>query len=323
LQKSWAAVAEDYRLVAEALRVQVVWWHLGLTARRDRVDNHVLRYDTGEFQLLRQGLGTVLDAILFCHAAAPAVAQADRLPEPVIRWIGDCDPANSGQIQYHWRTAKRRKLYYGAAEFVAWSLFAVSLGAATWLAIFESMEALHHPLLEIMGGVSQAGHPWFVPALGTAIGAALLAIIGVKDIKSPDRAFRASRIVWSWLAGTFFGVAMVAFWSSAGYGTERLPVVLFLGSVLLLAWGGILRYWAEKIAIEAEAQGSAAAYSVYRRAREAIREVDSDLASKHIDVEAAWQRREQIIRDLGRFALTEGEEWLRSHRERPLHPALA
>ena len=33
-------------------------------------------------------------------------------------------------------------------------------------------------------------------------------------------------------------------------------------------------------------------------------------------------RREQIIRDLGQFALAETEAWLRSHRERPLHPAL-
>ena len=40
-------IAEEYRLLAEALRVQIVWWRMGLIARRDRVDNVILRYDTG------------------------------------------------------------------------------------------------------------------------------------------------------------------------------------------------------------------------------------------------------------------------------------
>ena len=37
------------------------------------------------------------------------------------------------------------------------------------------------------------------------------------------------------------------------------------GSVIPLACGGIVRYWTEKIAIEAEAQGSEAGYPIYRR----------------------------------------------------------
>jgi hypothetical protein len=92
----------------------------------------------------------------------------------------------------------------------------------------------------------------------------------------------------------------------------------FLASVILLTWGGIFRYRTEKIAIEAEAQGSEMALPIYRRAKAALAEVDTHCT----DAEAAWQHREKIIRDLGEFALTETEAWLRSHRERPLHPAL-
>ena len=71
VRRSWPAIAEDYRLIAEALRVQIVWWGIGLTARRDRVDNAILRYDTSAFQLLRQGLATLLEVSSSATASFP------------------------------------------------------------------------------------------------------------------------------------------------------------------------------------------------------------------------------------------------------------
>ena len=69
---SLPSVAEDYRLIAEALRVQIVWWQIGLVERRHWVDQHLLRYDTNEFQTLRQGFATLLNTILYRHGPLAA-----------------------------------------------------------------------------------------------------------------------------------------------------------------------------------------------------------------------------------------------------------
>jgi len=159
---------------------------------------------------------------------------------------------------------------------------------------------------------------WLVPVLATAAAVLLLGALGIDDIRSPERALKAPHILGSWLAGIFLGAAVVALWTMLGWEGDGLRKLLFLGSVILLAWGGIIRYRTEKLAVEAEAQGSEIALSIYRRAKGALDEVEQHAT----DPEAARRRREQIIRDLGQFALAETEAWLRSHRERPLHPAL-
>jgi hypothetical protein len=321
-RRSWPAVAEDYRLVAEALRVQLNW-RMGLTARRDRVDNIILRYDRGAFQLLRRGLATVLDAIEFQHAAIPG-AVSDRIPELVRQWI-DNDARPPGQIQYHERTASNRKRRYGRDEFFAWSLFGISLGAACWLAVFTAVRLAVHWLPDMApvvgsfrGWFAQGWWPWLVPAVAAVAGILLLVGLGKEDLRSPELAFKAPHILGSWLAGLLLGAAVVTLWAIFEGEPDGLRKMLFLGSVILLAAGGIIRYRTEKIAIEAEAQGSEMALPIYRRATAALDEIERAA----LDPEEALRRRERIILDLGEFALAETEAWLRSHRERPLHPAL-
>jgi len=316
VRRSWPAVAEDYRLIAEALRVQIVWWRIGLTARRDRVDHVILRYDTGTFQLLRQGLAALLDAIRFSHDELPA-GPVDRLPDQVIQWIDNEDRRNRGQIQYHEWTAEDRKRRYGMAEFWAWSLFGISLGAAVWLMVYTGLDLLNY-FDDLKDWFSHTSSSWVVPVLATAAAVLLLGALGIEDIRSPERALKAPHILGSWLAGIFLIGALVALWAMLDWEGDGLRKLLFLTSVILLAWGGIIRYRTEKIAIEAEAQGSETALPIYRRAKAALDEVEQHCP----DPEAARCRREEIIRDLGQFALAETEAWLRSHRERPIHPAL-
>ena len=73
-RNAWDAVSEDYRMVAEALRVQVVWWQFGLIAREEWVDQHILRYDAREFQLIRQTVASVLESLRLQYAPLAAVA---------------------------------------------------------------------------------------------------------------------------------------------------------------------------------------------------------------------------------------------------------
>ena len=232
-------------------------------------------------------------------------------------WIDNDDARNRGQIQYHKRTTEERKRRHGLAEFAAWSLFGISLGAAAWLAICVWLEPLGW-LYEAMSWLARLPHAWLMPVLATVAGSPLLATVGIKDVWSPGLAFRAPHIIGSWLAGMLFGAAALALWAIFDWHPEGLRIFLFLASVVLLAWAGIIRYRTEKIAIEAEGEGSEMAYPIYCRARAAIHDVDRYCA----DIETASRYREKIIRDLGEFALAETEAWLRSHRERPLHPAL-
>src|SRR5438132_636382 len=187
----------------------------------------------------------LLDAIRFSHDELPA-APVDRLPDPVIQWIDNEDRRNRGQIQYHERTAEDRKRRYGIAEFWAWSLFGISLGAAVWLMVYTGLDLLDY-FDHLKDWFSDTSSSWLVPVLATAAAVLLLGALGIEDIRSPERAFKAPHILGSWLAGILLGGAVVALWAMLGWEGDGLRKLLFLGSVILLAWGGILRYRTETL----------------------------------------------------------------------------
>jgi hypothetical protein len=319
---AWAAVSEDYRMVAEALRVQMVWWQCGLIERRNWVDQRVLRYDTGEFQLLRQSLATLLNAIKLCHAPLPAVEPGARLPHGVGVWIGELTPDRSGQIGYQYKTAHARKRAYDLFELFVWTCFGIALGVAIWLAIHVLIEALQMQTLNRM-----AADPWSrftrLLALGL-VGVAAFLLWRVTRERFEDAAKgmafrRVWQSMWAALAATAAGILA---WHLRQGEPNVLHQILGTTVLLTLATGGAIKYISEKIGIEAEAHGAAEASVIYVRARHALDAVDGDLAQGLIDLPEAHRRRQRIVLDLGQYALTETESWLRSHRERPLHPPI-
>jgi hypothetical protein len=313
---SWASVTEDYRMVAEAMRVQIAWWQFGLTARHEWVDQRVLRYDAGEFQVLRQGLATLLDSLKLSHAALPAVKPGALLPAPVQGWIDD-------QIGYHHKTARVRKRNHGRFELFVWLCFGIALGLAAWLGLYAWHQ---HEKMQILGVLARAAEGsvfrWLIPLMLLAASGVLflLAWIGRPGRTAGALAFR--RAVGSLAAGIVGCSVIVWWWQFMHWQDQTLDNALVSAVLLFLAAAGTLKFAAETLATEAEAQGSAEAFAVYARARRALNQIDSDCAEKRIDPEEAARRREQIVRDLGRYALAETEAWLRSHRERPLHPAI-
>jgi hypothetical protein len=241
------------------------------------------------------------------------------LSEAVSGWIHNEDTRRPGQIQYHQKTAEERGRFYRRTESIAWSLFGVSLGLGTSLALHA---ALGSYLRVLDAWLSRIPFPWLVPLAGIMGMLAVLTYGSVEDIRTPDPILRTPHILWSTLAGILFSAAIVSCWLIMGWNDEGLYSTLFLATIIFLTSGGAIRYWTEKIAIEAEAQGSAAAHAVYVRAKKALEQVDADCAAGKIDTPTAGRRREGIVRDLGCFALDETDAWLRSHRERPLRPAM-
>jgi hypothetical protein len=320
-RRSWAAVAEDYRMVAEALRVQIAWWHFGLTRRQQRVDQRALRYDTGEFQLLRQSLATVLDAISLSHAAFPTVQLGDRLPPAVEDWIGVAGPDSSGQIRYQFQAAQSRKRTYNLFEFLVWSCFGVALGMGVWLAFHSLHDAAHWQVLDrltdkLRGTVFEQ----LIPLCLAGGFVVWLVIVGREHFEGKAEGVTAKRVLQSLGPGFVAATAIVATWHIRRWDHSLLHEFLGTAALLLLALAGAIKYVSEKIGIEAEAQGAAEASVIYSRARRSLDQIDRDVAAKLIDVAEANRRRERIVLDLGQYALTETESWLRSHRERPLHP---
>ena len=317
----WAAVAEDYRMVAEALRVQIAWWHFGLIRRHERVDQRALRYDTGEFQLLRQSLATVLDAISLSHAALPAVQPGQCLPPHVEDWIGVAGPPSSGQIRYQFKTAQHRKWIYNRFEFFVWSFFGVALAMTVLLAFHAWHDAAHWQWLDRLSDKLR-GTPleWLVP-LCLLGGSMVWSGIVVRNhfVGNADRVTLKS-VLHGFAPGIVVGLAIVAVWHFRRWGHPALHQLLGTAALLLLALAGAIKFVSEKLGVEAEAQGAVEASVIYSRARRSLDQIDRDVAAKMIDIAEANRRREQIVLDLGQYALAETESWLRSHRERPLHP---
>jgi hypothetical protein len=320
-RRSWSAVAEDYRMVAEALRVQIAWWQFGLIRRHERVDQRALRYDTGEFQLLRQSLATVLDAISLSHAALPAVQPGERLPPAVDDWIGVAGPPSSGQIRYQSKTAQGRKRIYDRFEFWVWICFGGALGMAIGLALHALHDAAHSQILDRLTDALRGTVFERLVPLGLAGGFVVwLVIVGREHFEGKAEGVTAKRVFQSLGPGIVAATAIVVTWHIGRWDHLLLHESLGTAALLLLALAGAIKYVSEKVGVEAEAQGAAEASVIYSRARRALDRIDCDVAAKRIDVAQANPRRERIVLDLGQYALTETESWLRSHRERPLHP---
>jgi hypothetical protein len=320
-RRSWSAVAEDYRMVAEALRVQIAWWQFGLIRRHERVDQRALRYDTGEFQLLRQSLATVLDAISLSHAALPAVQPGERLPPAVDDWIGVAGPPSSGQIRYQSKTAQGRKRIYDRFEFWVWICFGGALGMAIGLALHALHDAAHSQILDRLTDALRGTVFERLVPLGLAGGFVVwLVIVGREHFEGKAEGVTAKRVFQSLGPGIVAAMAIVVTWHIGRWDHLLLHESLGTAALLLLALAGAIKYVSEKVGVEAEAQGAAEASVIYSRARRALDRIDCDVAAKRIDVAQANPRRERIVLDLGQYALTETESWLRSHRERPLHP---
>ena len=315
---AWDAVSEDYRMVAEALRVQVVWWQFGLIARKDWVDQHILRYDAREFQLIRQTVASVLESLRLQYAPLAAVIPAERLPAGVEHWIGRAEPNLSGQLGYQNKTARSRKITYEWLEAAIWISFGIAFATAIWLAIHAAHEAAKMHVFEKLA--DRVGWPM---AVGLFVaGIALLLFVACERFENASQNTIVRRIWHSVWPGMFLAAALLMAWYAKGWNHDTLHQVLGVGALLLLAAAGTIKYAAEKLDVEAEAQNAAEASIIYARARRSLDQIDLELDAKSINLAEANRRRERIIRDLGLYALAETETWLRSHRERPLHPPI-
>ncbi len=315
----WQPVAEDYRAVSEALRVQLAWWDAGLGGPDHRVERFYLRGTLGSLGLVRAAVHQLLDAALLALPAPRPVENADR------RWI-------DGQLKFFKDRIDARRLSVLRVEASSWFLFVASLAPAAALvaARLGGQGLVHAAVPSVWSQVP----PWL------ALGATLLVVALL---------FWATAIVPAFVLRRYFsphkGLFKVLGWLIAlctgfllAFGLYDLAAVLpplgeggggaaprdelaerlvTMAAIFPPAVAGAIRFVAEKLSLEAEMRGYQDARKIFKRAKAALAAID-EAADEAPEEKAA--RRRTLFFVLGKEALEENERWLRAHRERPLEP---
>lgn len=330
--------SEDYRAVAEAIRVQLAWWDAGLLTPKFRVDQFYLCGAYGSLALVRAAVRHFIDAALLAYP--PPTSST---PE-VHHWI-------DGQVSYfNSRTAQRRTAL-GQFEDIIWFMFIGSLGmASTLLPIVMSitgvdrfMNDVDATLSPLRGGV----FGWAVPILALLIVWLLFRLGRLLSEISKKRHAISGRLplellnsLIAFLAGGIFSVISIygfVFppynlagklfeWGVTGFAGNTCTTftavcaravahnLVATTTIIVVSIAGALRFYVERLAFTAELHSYREALGTYQRAQAELRKLESS------ESESARTQGDRVLFELGQYALRENESWIRSHRVRPLEP---
>lgn len=314
----WQAKAEDYRAVAEALRVQLAWWDAGLTGPACRVDRFYLRSSRGSLRLVRHAIGHIVNAALLV-ARPPRPA-----PGGDLQWV-------QGQQKFFVSRIAVRRRRLAVVQALSWFLF---IGALAPAALVAAHACWSHAVIPAV--TDRMPHSiWVVIAVAVAgavflfFARSLLALSSSALASGPSGAHASHRsrlrtpdLLSSFLGGITISVGALAFAPMLAHGGSHAEGsaehLALLTSIVMAALAGALRFVAEKLSWESEVHGYEDTLEVFHRA---------ELELKRISAEAGLQAagcraRQEIVFALGKEALEENEAWLKAHRERPLEPVL-
>ncbi|MGJ3265140.1 MAG: hypothetical protein ACFE0R_18100 [Salinarimonas sp.] len=326
----WQPRAEDYRAVAEMLRVQIAWWSAGSPERVDR--KHLQGVDR-DLARIRDGVTGILTWIWLRRTPAEAmgalpleaewnrVREGDGTPREDLRkrerspkdWIGS-------QLWYFERNAESRETHAARAERQSWFLVVTSGVLAALLFVWLGVPSVKKTF-EAAGVLTD----WSGLVGGIVVA---IAIAAARDVLSPRfRGFEAFAVSLAFavpaagalgLAAAGLGHALVeaGFADMSGSTATKYAAIVLV--VLLNAVAGAWRYLAEKLGWEAEALAYRDAYRAFHRAEEALAAIWDEAAGR-----PRAEREDEaraIVHELGRVALIENEAWLKTRRERPLTP---
>jgi hypothetical protein len=296
----WQRITEDYRGVAEALRVQHAWWFAGLTEPEDQVDRYYL---VGLREPLNQPRQAVRNIIGWARLGA--------MPTPIAtdwRRVYDPDDGESwlqGQINFFERRAEQRKIAVTRSQMLTWELFFGAQFLALWLfldvALTQWFPTEMTQVARWASGFARVG--CFVLALG----AVLWMLRHVRARPAP--ASRRYAALSAAVLVMFVGPAMDLF---AG------QLVVLLSVIVVSAAAVSIRFVSEKLVWDAEAHRYEDALILFRRAARDLNAIQAE----EVPEEEKRARRQILVRALGRAALEENEYWLRAHRERPMEQAV-
>ncbi len=304
-RRRWQPIAEDYRAVAEALRVQLAWWECGLAGLEYRADTYYLPRARGSLNLVREAIRTLIDTAWFTAGSPARVANAANV------WI-------ESQKKYFKMRIKQLHTQLVRIEYWSWFLFLSSLGAA---ALFLLLQLLDYERVSMTIGRHVGPQQSWALAAAAAAGTGLLLFLlewRPKTVMrlSSERKPILRPIAWvvSPLVGMAAGTSLVSAFDGSPVG-ETIASILLIAAV---AAAGALRFIAEKLSWEADYRNYINAIHAFETAERRLGEIAAS------GLPAAEQDRDRavILLELGKLALAENESWLRAHRDRPLEIAV-
>ena len=323
--RRWQQYTEDYRGLAEALRVQLAWWDQGFVTAKDRVDRIYLFGAFGSLGLVRAAIRHLIDvALLDNDPPTPS-------PDAEIGWI-------KGQISYFTQRVKERQLWMTLSDDLVWFLFVASFGMALaivaeisqkflqvhphiprWLAALLAtvvplgMFWLSHSFSRLARKQPHKSQRWLLKTLALVTAGVTGGLLALLVFYFAPSAVDAGRL----LASRGLPAACAADSPSAVECANIIgtKLVLILATVIT-AIAGALRFYVETLAFEPELHQYREALVIFQRAQTELSKIEGD-QSLH-----ARKRRADILMSLGEKALAENEAWIRAHRLRPLEPRL-
>jgi hypothetical protein len=310
-RRRWQRIGEDYRAAAEALRVQLVWWASGLTGRRDRIEQFYQHGARGSVKLLRTFVNQLVDGCLL-RFARPGLD-----PDAARAWAEE-------QMRFFDARIDARRDELAIVESASWFLFAVGLGVAAVLPLSQ-VSAILRPISMAPAGWSAGLRALVLAGAALAIGGLFMSSLQARRSSEDGETDPATPLTagWVWTAGIAAGVILtlgLCFSAAMVEGGEPLESQMkfakeLVGIAVIMppAIAGALRFVADKSSWAAELAG-------YEHARAHFGRGQAALAHAGPLKGAAKGEHREIILALGAEALSENENWLRAHRERPLEP---
>lgn len=316
----WQPLSEDYRAVAEALRVQRELWNAGLQDEDQRVDLNYLRGMHGSLSIVRRAVGQLIEGARLLFPMPK--------PDPLapLRWAKD-------QMDFYHRRIRSRRLAVIMVHCSSWFLFVTGFSAAAFACLFigqtpawlshwiHAEPELHAALTTLLRELV-----WVAAAFAVT----LSLHIGAEGVK--DRTFRLWTLRASAVPAVLAGVMIGAIGCDLAAVLPPPPAIephdlhhwrehqaeelILMAAVLAAAFAGAIRFMAEKLSWEAELQGYERTYEYFRNAHEELEGLAGDRSL------AARARRRELVLGLAKEALNENEVWITAHRERPLEPVV-
>jgi hypothetical protein len=339
--KRLSQVAEDYRTVAEILRVQRAWWSAGLIARLDR---ERLQGSDQDLASIRDCVKTIVVWTLLRHRSKDVPPMLDEKHPPTLDWAHvrgvspkarDLDELKKlkkspedwigGQLWFFINKVEQRKKDVNINSVLSWCLFITSgvLGVLLWLWLVSLSVriAFEHWAHIPWAAVDRVDPSFIMWALLTGL------IIYLRRVSYEICQGWQAMILTASFGVVAAGSLFLAFVNAAPLLAELLRVhseeeavisVALVSLVALSAFAGARRYRTERLNIEAEALE-------YRDAGVRFEQAERFLApgsDPKTGAPADEKNARDLVYELGHLALDENEAWLKSRRERPLTPVV-
>jgi hypothetical protein len=344
----WQQITEDYRAVAEALRVQVVWWESGFLGPDYRVERFYLCGSSGALAVVRSAVRHCINAALLLRTPPTISAGADQ------KWI-------DSQIRFFDTRITSRRAYLAMVEASSWLLFLGAMACAAFITLtivavgispadnpgrYDIRPLIYQDLQHIWAFTHLPSGSIFLGCLillsFAGWGAIRLQKLGVLrwlNLHLPGGRIACIAIVvfvGIIFAATLYDLAEmllrlgllenVANYLLATVPRETqdaTPAAIPLGDALATvfavvpaALSGAIRFIAEKLSWEAELHGYEDTQRTFKYAKAELAAIDA--AAVRLEMKA--QRRRDVLIALGKEALEENEGWIRAHRERLIEP---